>query len=161
VSYYGAGDYYGAGGIGSFLGGIVKKVASPVLRTAASLIPGGSIALGIGTAFVGGGGGGLVNPPRINLPGSGLPGVGIGAFGTPAHMASRLDPRFYTKDGRPRRIRKDGQPWKRPTMDPGNSRAMRRAVRRSNRFVGIARSALAMTKWKVASRSSGTRRGKK
>lgn len=163
MSYYGAGDYYGAGGILSSIGGALKKVAGVGLTLAASAIPGGSSVLNVGRTIVSSGGnGGLVRPPLINLPGSGLPGMGIGPIGTQAHMASRLDPRFYTKDGRPRRIRKDGQPWKRPTMDPGNTRALRRAARRSDRFVSIARTALANTKWKVASRSSGGRtRGKK
>lgn len=148
MSYYGAGDYYGAGGFFDFIGGAVKKIGGAVLGVGASLVPGGTTALNIGRSIVGGGGGGLKLRPGAILPG-GVPFASQQAGAWPT-----------TKDGRPRRMRKDGKPWKRPTMDPGNSKAMRRAVRRSERFVGLARSALSNTKWKVASRSSSTRRKK-
>lgn len=152
MSYYGAGDYYGAGGFFDFIGGAVKKIGGVALGVGASLIPGGSAALNLGRSIIGGGGGGQLQLPTIR-PGAILPG------GVPfASQHAGAWP--TTKDGRPRRMRKDGKPWKRPTMDPGNSKAMRRAVRRSERFVGLARSALSNTKWKVASRSSGTRRKK-
>lgn len=159
MSYYGAGDYYGAGGIGSFLKGAV--------RTATSLVTGGPIAAArtaVATitaprAVPTLGGGSILRPP-INFPGSGAPGAGIGRIGTPAHMATYNDSRFYTKDGRPRRIRQDGKPWKRPTMDPGNTKALMRADRRMTRFVGIARSALSHTRYKVVSRTAGGRKKK-
>jgi len=144
--YYGAGGYYQAGGIGSFL----KKAAGAVVR---SFVPGGSTIMSVGSALTGGGrgSGAMLQVP----PGGPIPGIG----GTmqrvlPGGLSGYYNRREYTKDGRPRRRRKDGQPWGIPTMNPGNARAMRRAIRRSNRFVSLARSALANTKYGVYTRSS-------
>lgn len=149
MSYYGAGDYYGAGGIGSFLKGAV--------RTGVSLVTGGPVAAAR-TAITS-----LVRPPQqgplINPPFGGAPGAGIGRIGTPAHVATVGQRRFYTRDGRPRRIRRDGKPWGIPSMDAGNTKALKRAARRMDRFVSIARTALTHTKYGVYTRSS--RSGKK
>lgn len=157
MSYYGAGDYYAAGGyyqaggIFSAIGSAVKKVAGVGLGIAAAAgVPGASIVSRALAPMPRGAGGG----PVINVPFGGPPGAGIGAIGTPAHMATYLDRRFYTKDGRPRRIRKDGKPWGIPSMDPGNTRALQRATRRTNRFVKIARAALGNTKYGIYTRAS-------
>jgi hypothetical protein len=149
MSYYGAGDYYGAGGIFDFLGGAV--------RTGVSLLtggPGAAVRTGL-SQIRGGGGGGM---PKFDLPGLGAPGVRVGPFMSPAYAAAATKPRrYWTKDGRPRRIRKDGKPYGIPSMDPGNARALRRASRRIDRFVGVARSALKHTNYKIASKSSRAR----
>lgn len=51
-----------------------------------------------------------------------------------------------TKDGRPRRMRKDGRPWKRPSMNPANPRALGRSMRRVNAFAAIAKRTISFTK---------------
>jgi len=51
-----------------------------------------------------------------------------------------------TKDGRPRRVRRDGRPWKRPTMNPTNPRALGRAMRRVNGFAALAKRTISFTK---------------
>jgi len=51
-----------------------------------------------------------------------------------------------TKDGRPRRVRKDGRPWKRPSMNPTNPRALGRAMRRVNGFAQVAKRTISFTK---------------
>jgi hypothetical protein len=150
VSYYGAGDYYGAGGIGSFLKGVV--------RTGVSLVTGGPVAaartavsaiatrspVGLPTA--------LLAPPQ---QGARMPGLGGFAQRViPGGASGYYSRREYTKDGRPRRIRKDGKPWGIPSMDPGNTKALKRASRRIDRFVGIARAAMKHTKYGVYTRSS-------
>lgn len=153
MSYYGAGDYYGAGGIGSFLKGVA--------RTAVGFVTGGPAGAARG-ALTSLAAPRHIPPPVFNPPFGGAPGVGIGRIGTPAHVATVGDRRFYTKDGRPRRIRKDGKPWGIPSMDAGNTRALKRAARRMDRFVGIARTALQHTKYGVYTRSSRAgKRGRK
>lgn len=155
MSYYGAGDYYGAGGIGSFLKGAA--------RTAVSFVTGGPVAAARTAVTQLGAPRGLIAPPAgrpvVNLPFSGAPGAGIGSFGTPAHVATVGSRRFYTKDGRPRRIRRDGRPYDIPSMNPGNTKALTRASRRIDKFVSVARSAMKHTNYKVVSKSAG--RGKK
>lgn len=146
--YYAAGGYYRAGGIGSFL----KKAAGAVVSTfvPAPVRAVGSLALGAVTG-AGGSRPAMLAPP----PGTPLPGIGAAiARAVPGGQSGIYNRREYTKDGRPRRLRKDGQPWGIPSMDPGNTKAMRRAIRRSNRFVSLARSALANTKYGVYTRSS-------
>jgi hypothetical protein len=157
MPYYMAGDYYASGGVWSTIG----TIASGALRGVASLVPGGSVLAGIA--------GGLVAPqrqlPQINPPFAGPPGVGIIrpggtsiGIGQPGQADLRPGGKWVTKSGKLRRIRRDGHPWKRPTMDPGNVRALRRSSRRIDRFVGIARRAFRHTNYKVASKSSRARR---
>jgi hypothetical protein len=43
-------------------------------------------------------------------------------------------------------------------MDAGNAKALMRASRRIDRFVGVAKRALKHTNYKIASKSSGKRR---
>lgn len=145
MSYYGAGDYYGAGGIGSFLKGAVGTVARALVPAPVRVAASGAQRL-------------LAPSPRpfqINPPFGGAPGAGVGTFGTPSHVATLGSRRFYTKDGRPRRIRRDGKPYDAPSMDPGNTKALLRASRRIDRFVGVARKAMKHTNYKVVSKSAG------
>lgn len=51
-----------------------------------------------------------------------------------------------TKSGKPRRMRKDGRPWKRPSMNPTNPRALGRAMRRVQGFASIAKRTITFTK---------------
>ena len=161
MSYYGAGDYYGAGGLFDVLKGVGKAAigglggfikggpVGGITGVVSSILPTSTPVLK--TPAIG--------PTVINPPFGGPPGAGIGPIGTPAHMATAYDRRFYTKDGTPRRIRKDGRPWKIPSMDPGNAKALTRASRRIDRFVGVARRAMKHTNYKVVSKSAG--RGKR
>lgn len=125
------------GGFLQDLGKGLKRVAGGVLT---SLVPGGGLIAGVASAaFQGGGsrpaarpggvtfgGGGInVGGPRgisLNLPTFGT-GTGMGPGGWPTN-----------KDGTPRRKRKDGKPYKRPTMNIGNARAARRSI---NRIKGV------------------------
>ena len=163
MSYYGQGDYYGRGGLFDVVKGIGKAAVGFVTGGPAGAISSvvGQIAGSRGSGY----GGGPVLP-TVNPPFAGLPGAGIQigptrlSISEPAGLDARPGGRYVTRDGRPRRIRKDGQPWKRPTMDPGNVKALRRADRRLDRFVGIAKSALKHTHYKVVTKGSGTRRRK-
>lgn len=51
-----------------------------------------------------------------------------------------------TKEGKPRKLRKDGKPYKRPTMNPLNPRALRRGMKRVQRFAKIASRTISFTK---------------
>lgn len=62
-----------------------------------------------------------------------------------------------TKDGRPRRMRRDGKCWKRPAMNPGNMKAAGRAVRRITAARKMLRR-LEASMPKVAARSGGKKR---
>lgn len=50
------------------------------------------------------------------------------------------------KDGTPRRVRRDGRPWKRPAMQVTNPRALGRAMRRVEGFAGLAKRTIRFTK---------------
>jgi|SRR5215831_1295435 len=69
-------------------------------------------------------------------PGAGFQGGGSsGAFGPIQSVAPGTSPvslyhMFYTKRGTPRRIKRNGMPYKPPRMNPMNPRAARRAIRR-------------------------------
>ena len=51
-----------------------------------------------------------------------------------------------TKAGKPRRMKKNGMPWKRPSMNPTNPRALGRSMRRVNAFASIAKRTISFTK---------------
>jgi hypothetical protein len=90
------------------------------------------------------------SPPIFRLPDStvtrgvtlgGPRGVNVGStttyYGGPGNNG-----RFKactTKDGKPRKTRKDGKCYKRPSMNAANPRALRRAIRRVASFQHLAR----------------------
>lgn len=159
MPYYGAGDYYGAGGYyqAGGLGSFLKGVARTAVGVAAAVgVPGASIAARAISGAPRSASATLQVPPGAPVPGLG----GFMQRVVPGGLSGVYNRREYTKDGRPRRRRKDGQPYGIPTMNPGNTKAMRRAIRRSNRFVSLARSALAMTKYGVYTRASRGRKSK-
>lgn len=154
--YYGAGDYYAAGGLGSFLGKVVKgvaKVGLGVAKTALGATPVGMAATAVSRALTPTG---PAAPalPQIQFPSPlqvpQMPFAGTGAVGVPQRGNVNVGGKWfhYNKEG----VLVKG---KRPTMNPGNTKALRRADRRIDRFVGIARSALKHTNYKVTSRSAG------
>ena len=117
------------GNIGSLIGkgaGLIGKGVSMVpgpIGAAGKLInlAGGALtaygaAKGVGSAI-------QRFAPNINLPS--LPNMfGGGASSSPGSRAG------LKKDGTPRRVKKNGQFWKRPSMNFGNGRAIKRAARR-------------------------------
>lgn len=60
------------------------------------------------------------------------------------------------KDGTPRRVRRDGRPWKRPTMNVANPRALGRSMRRVEGFANLAKRTISFTK-KVRMKKRGRR----
>jgi len=92
----------GAGVSSAVLGGLSKAIGGAVARPLPNPMDVIPILQGMKDPFRGTR---LTNPP--------IPGTG-----------------GMTRAGRPRRIRKDGRPYKRPSMNPLNARAMNRAVRR-------------------------------
>jgi len=80
--YYGQGDYYGQGGLGSFLGGIVKTVGGAVVGGLTGGIPGAIVGGLGGSGILGGGSRGLPIPSSpVFAPGANQPGLDVGRFG--------------------------------------------------------------------------------
>lgn len=182
--YYGdyyRGDYYrGDPGLFGAIGSALKGVAKVGLGVVGTVVPGpvGGIARTISsTLFKPNGGTRAVTPPpptivpapsistmpaitpRAVTPAPSFAGMGPspamaaavpgGACGSGYHLNKSYS---YAK----------GMPagsfcTKARRMNPGNVKALRRADRRIDRFVGIARSALKHTNYKVVSRSAGRR----
>jgi hypothetical protein len=107
------------GTIGKAIGGLAKGA----LGLAASPVTGP-----VGTAVkVMQGIGGMKQPMKLPL----LPGGGAGFFARQPDFSDVMGGgSSLTKAGQPRRIRSDGKPWKRPSMNFANGRAIRRAARR-------------------------------
>jgi len=164
MSYFGgsgriAGDpgFFDAfkGALGGFIrGGPIGAVRGGI-RGFSSRAPKPDPRVNFPTAFV---------PPRQVAPSFGEPGfsagVGraiiapfVGSGGAPTMASVNGWP--TNKDGTPRRAKKDGTPWKRPTMNPTNPKALMRAARRADSFVRVARRVLKNTGWKISSKSSG------
>lgn len=137
--------------------GFIGKIAKGALGIATG---GASNALlGAGQAILGGAkarqtvGTALALPtgatPTFRLPdstvtrsGVSVGGLTIGSRSTTYYGPGTNNGRFVacqTKDGRPRKKRKDGKCYKRPAMNPVNPRALKRAVRRVHAFQEIAR----------------------
>lgn len=95
MSYYGAGDYYGAGGLGSFFGGIIRR-AAPVI--------GGALTGGMGGAVLGAIGslGGRGSPPRtvpLSIAGPGSMPARSTGIGLPGSL--RINPLNVFPGGKP------------------------------------------------------------
>ena len=141
------GDYLashrGDPGLFGFLGGIVKKglglagglLPGPlggIARFAGSLIPGGARMVPSRQAAR------QAAPGGLQIPVPGIRGMGQRAF---LGGATGWEP------GRRRR-----------RMNPGNVKALRRAMRRQDSFVKLARRALKGSKYKITTVGSGSRR---
>lgn len=145
MGYYMAGDYYMAGGlfssIGKALGGVVKTVGGAV---------GGFISTGSPLGALGGAlrGAGIIKAPTgpipIQAPPTGLGPPIIGIPGLPP-TATGLPPGTT--------VNKQGMlVKKRRRMNPANPRALKRAIRREESFVRLARRALKGSKYTVTTR---------
>ena len=112
-----------AGGIASTIGGIAPGPAGALLRRVGGGLTGRATAgISAGQAVL----------KQIPFPAGGLPllpGRGMGFLPDMAGGGggSRAG---LKKDGTPRRLKKNGQFWKRPSMNFGNGRAITRAARR-------------------------------
>lgn len=156
-NYYMAGDNYGragnyayqAGGLFSFVGKAIKTVAG----VASKILPGPAGLIAGAVSRIGGGGA----PPVLTTPGIAQLGPMIpepGIAGTIHRVVPGGKPGYgyYNKDG----VFIQG---KRPTMNPMNVRALRRASRRLDSFARTARKALRHSPFMLVSRASRGRRG--
>lgn len=79
----------------------------------------------------------------VTRSGVSVGGLTIGSRSTTYYGPATNSGQFracVTKSGKPRKKRKDGKCYKRPSMNPVNPRALKRAVRRVSAFQDIARS---------------------
>ena len=155
--YYGAGDYYAAGGLFDVLGKVVKGVASvgrKVIGGAIGATPVGAAATAVTRAILPSG---PAAPQLPTIPAPGAYSATTPYLGLPVTGAGQPQRGNFMMGGKWWHYNKDGElkKGKRPTMNVGNTRALRRADRRIDRFVGVARSALKHTNYKVVSRGAG------
>lgn len=108
--------------------GTLFKLGKRAVRTGLALTTAGPIAAA------------RINFPRPGIPKTRIPVIGTG-FAPPVGVT--IDPR--TGMARPPRRR----------MNVGNAKALRRAIRRTDGFVRLAKSALKNTGFKIVSKSSG------
>lgn len=160
MSYYtGRGDYYsgkGDPGFLSTLGGIIGTVGSVV----GTVVPGVSTATSIAAKALGAGSSTKVNSAGISLAGTNVPAIptpGISGMlqralpggqsgyqcgaGNPCGSGYHLDKTKHEKCVRNRRT------------NYTNPRALARAAKRMDGFVGVARKALKTTNYKVVAKS--------
>lgn len=124
-----------AGGIGSVLsggGGVKPQV---------SVVPSSTGPAGMGFAGTGPGYG--YGPPDSVVTRGGGASIGfgpasIGGTGYKSVAYFGGSKRGLTKSGKPRKLKKNGQPYKRPTMNEANPRALKRAIRRIDGFKHLA-----------------------
>lgn len=144
MSYYtGMGDYYsGKGDPGLF--GFLGKAIGSVARVGASMVPGP--------------GGSILRAAAGRLPGFRRSSRAPVGAPVPSFQAPVLQ---YARDSRTAAVVPGmtadtmGFKKKRRRMNYGNVKALRRADRRVDGFVGVARRALKHTNYKVVSRSAG------
>lgn len=129
------GDFLGIGKaisrVTGFVGGLVGKVAPSLPFPFNAAAKGGSLIYkGIsrvtapGTQMV------QSRPVLPPLPGAGFAGGGFGGGGGGGLVLAGEKQWPTNRDGSPRRMRRDGKPWKRPSMNFANGRAIKRAARR-------------------------------
>jgi len=156
MSYY-KGDYYqGDYYRGDYYRGdpgIFGTIAKTAIKLGAGLIPGGSlIQTGISAL-------GAIKLPKIprqlQFPGFGQPSPVTGpAFGPERPGRKVCMRRVYSRANPQGAV----QVVKCPRMNPGNARALRRAIRREKSFIGLARRALRGTGITVGRRPAFARK---
>lgn len=137
---YGMGTYMATGD--PFLGGILKGA----LKIGKGFVTGGPLgAIGAGVGILTGGKRAPA-PPAVRLP-----------MQMPVSMAPQQ--RFPTRPPRPGQMpgppTPPGYGRKRRRMNPGNAKALRRAIRRQDAFVKLARGALKGSGYKIVSKGAG------
>lgn len=128
-----------------FLGGIIKgagKLLGGGLKIAGGIVP------GLGGTVLKTAGGLLAPTKRAAVQPSAFPIMppSLGGLGMQGFMPTN----------RPPRVTKSGAVTtrKRPTMNPANPRALRRAIRRQDSFVKLARKALKGSGYQITTRAS-------
>lgn len=106
-------------GIGKLARAGARFVGSKFASRAGKVVTGAGVALAARD---------VVKSALPSLPVPQFVGGGRGFEMLPSAEAGRPWPR--NKDGSPRRMRRDGKPWKRPSMNFMNGRAVKRAARR-------------------------------
>lgn len=133
--------YRGDPSIFSTIGNVLRRVGSTALGAAGQVVPGP---------------GGFVarQASRALAPRRPQPALGGGGQRFPGGLSvPRFGPGGTTKKGLPPAL--GGR--KRRRMNPGNARALRRAIRRQDAFVKLARGALKGTNYTIVTRSSRSR----
>lgn len=145
--YYRAGDYYAAGGIFGTLGKLAGKAIGAVGR-ATGILPQQQVIVPAQPTVTDRSGGGTfeldlgLGSPKIKVGGGGRSMRQLGP-GINDVMAAELGELRAQRRKKYRR------------MNYGNVKALRRADRRIDGFVGVARKALKHTNYKVVSKSAG------
>ena len=172
MSYYtGQGDYYsgkGDPGFFSFLGGVAKGA----LGIAGKVLPGplGGIAR-LGSGLLGGGTRAVAPPPPVRAramlptgPQITAPAFAGGAVamvpGTAVATTSGCGPGWHLNKQRSyaKGVEAGGMCVRNRSMNPGNAKALRRAIRREKAFIGLAKSALKGTGWRITKQAASRRR---
>lgn len=157
--YYGAGDYYAAGGIFSGIGKALKGVAGFVGGLG---IPGVSSAAKLISHVIPGGrkqvSGGQTSGQTQQAVGAPIgPNITLQPF--PSGGGVRVDPLAFLPGGAPMIAAVPGTQQlagqRRRQMNPTNVKALRRAIRREQRFVAVAKRALKGTGLSISRRSFG------
>lgn len=134
------GSYRGDPGLLGFLGRGIKKLAGAAIGAS----PLGGAARTVGSLLPA-----RATPMQRTII---APAPGLGGLGQRLIPGGRSG--FVDQAGKPVRIRKDGKPYKKPRMNVGNARALRRSIRRQQGFVKLAKRALQGTGYRIATRGS-------
>lgn len=148
MGYYMAGDYYMAGGLFSGIGKALGGIAKTVVGGATGFLTGGPLGA-VGGALkasgILGGAAPQVNTGAIQFPGGPIPILGSSQLGPPGVGVTA--PGY--------KVNKQGMVVKaRRRMNPANPKALRRAMRREEAFVRMARRSLKGSKYTISTRGS-------
>lgn len=171
--YREAGDYYRqAGGLFGSLFGAVKKVGGAVVKGIGTTLSTGNPLSGVvaaGSSLIGSGASPtMYQGPMVSMGGSlpPMPGTSLAAGGKASGTALAKPPAtgvciggwhlnkstYYTRTNG-QLVHAGTHCVKNRKLNPGNAKALRRAVRRQEAFVGLARRAMKGTNYKVVNKS--------
>lgn len=135
-----AGDNPGVTSSGSIIGlitqglGLTSQILARTGSGAMNQVPPGAAGLG-----------------QMSIPGTGNPQADMAAMARAlpgliapsgvnfTNVAGYTNRRLFTKSGKPRRMKANGQPWKVPSMNVANVHALRRSMRRVEGFAHVAK----------------------
>lgn len=151
--YYQAGDYYPAGdpGLFGFIGKVAKRTIGSVAAPLLGNIPGVGAAITIGKAITGRRRG----HTSLQVP-QGMVGMRPKAGLVPA--IQRAIPGGASGMECVRGTNQDGSCRKKPSMNYTNPKALRRAMRRTDGFVKVAKRALKGSKYQIVTRGAASSR---
>lgn len=147
MGYYMAGDYYMAGGIFGSIGKVLGGVAKTAIGAVGGALTGGPLGAISGAL----GASGILKAPTAQMPVlvksqvpiMGIPGLPPTSTGLPPGTTVNAAGQLVRKRRR---------------MNPANPKALRRAMRREEAFVKMARRALKGSKYTVSTRGSSRSR---